>query len=34
MKTEPPESFPFRTHEGRDEEKERFRVLLDRLATR
>jgi Sulfotransferase family len=31
---EPPESFPFRTHEGRDEDKERFRVLLDELAAR
>jgi hypothetical protein len=29
---EPPESFAFRTHEGRDEDKERFRALLDELA--
>jgi len=34
VRTEPPESFPFRTHGDRDEEKERFRVLLDRLAAR
>jgi hypothetical protein len=31
---EPPESFAFRTHEGRDEDKERFRALLDELAAR
>jgi hypothetical protein len=31
---EPPASFPFRTHEGREEEKARFRELLDDLAGR
>ena len=29
---EPPERFPFSTHEGRDEDKARFRALLDELA--
>jgi len=29
----PPESFPLRRHEGRDEEKERFAELLAKLAT-
>jgi hypothetical protein len=28
---QPPESFPFRTHDGRDEEKQRFAALLDRF---
>jgi Sulfotransferase family len=32
IRTEPPDSFPFRAHEGRDEEKERFRALLDAYA--
>ena len=31
---EPPESFAFRTHEGREDDKERFRSLLDELAGR
>ena len=29
---EPPESFPFRRHDGREEDKERFRTLLEGLA--
>ena len=28
---QPPESFPFRTRDGRDEDKQRFAALLDRL---
>jgi hypothetical protein len=28
---QPPESFPFRSHEGRDEEKQRFAALLERF---
>jgi hypothetical protein len=31
---EPPQGFAFRTHEGREEDKERFRALLDELAAR
>jgi hypothetical protein len=27
----PPESFPFRSHDGRDEEKQRFAALLDQF---
>jgi hypothetical protein len=32
LRREPPDSFPFRTHEGRNEEKDRFRTLLDTYA--